>query len=184
MEPVESLVRNNAAFIAERQFETDEADPCWHAFLMWDMATRRRVNVSHNPWGSDWFRGGSDEIGLASGLFLSGKNLYRPVAEQIRKPDAYAADFLEGQLIEQPGWRVHRMVPRFVIFEPWKGRGADDVWRAFNYVHVANRGRQPTWYLYNMDLRQNGDLSWSDSYILKSREIITRIAEAAVFQAP
>ena len=24
------------------------------------------------------------------------------------------------------------------MFEPWSGRGADDVWRAFNYVHVIN----------------------------------------------
>ena len=30
------------------------------------------------------------------------------------------------------------MVPWYTMFEPWAGRGADDVWRAFNYVHVIN----------------------------------------------
>ena len=47
-------------------------------------------------------------------------------------------DFLEARLTEQPGSRVHRMVPWFTMFEPWAGHGADDVWRAFNYVHVIN----------------------------------------------
>lgn len=47
-------------------------------------------------------------------------------------------DFILKRLTEQPGWRVHRMVPWYTMFEPWAGRGADDVWRAFNYVHVIN----------------------------------------------
>ena len=33
------------------------------------------------------------------------------------------------------------MVPWYTMFEPWAGRGADDVWRAFNYVHVINTMR-------------------------------------------
>ena len=35
------------------------------------------------------------------------------------------------------------MVPWFEMFEPWAGHGADDVWRAYNYVHVFN-------IMYNM----------------------------------
>lgn len=132
------IIKNQAQFIAKNQFETDEQDPCYHGLLMWDMMTKQRVNHSHNPFGPDWFAGGSDEIGLVSGLFLSGKNVYLPKEEEIRVLNAYIKDFIEKRLTEQPGYKVHRMVPWFKMFEPWAGYGADDAWRAFNYVHVIN----------------------------------------------
>ncbi len=132
------ILRKQAEFIADKQYETDESDPCYHGLLMWDMTVRHRVNSSCNPFGPDWFAGGSDEIGLTGGLFLSAWNVYRPDEKQIRVLDGYVRDFLEARLTEQPGSRVHRMVPWFTMFEPWAGHGADDVWRAFNYVHVIN----------------------------------------------
>lgn len=125
-------------FIIKNQFETDDTDPCYHALLMWDMDVKHRINSKCNPHGPDWFAGGSDEIGLVTGLFLSEWNAYHPKEEQVRVLQEYCHDFIEQRLTEQPGWRVHRMVPWFVMFEPWNGRGADDVWRAFNYVHVIN----------------------------------------------
>ena len=125
-------------FIIKNQFETDDTDPCYHALLMWDMDVKHRIDSKCNPHGPDWFAGGSDEIGLVTGLFLSEWNAYHPKEEQVRVLQEYCHDFIEQRLTEQPGWRVHRMVPWFVMFEPWSGRGADDVWRAFNYVHVIN----------------------------------------------
>ena len=125
-------------FIIKNQFETDDTDPCYHALLMWDMDVKHRIDSKCNPHGPDWFAGGSDDIGLATGLFLSEWNAYHPKEEQVRVLQEYCHDFIEQRLTEQPGWRVHRMVPWFVMFEPWSGRGADDVWRAFNYVHVIN----------------------------------------------
>lgn len=125
-------------FIIKNQFETDDTDPCYHALLMWDMDVKHRIDSKCNPHGPDWFAGGSDDIGLATGLFLSEWNAYHPKEEQVRVLQKYCHDFIEQRLTEQPGWRVHRMVPWFVMFEPWSGRGADDVWRAFNYVHVIN----------------------------------------------
>lgn len=138
MEAPGEIIRKQAEFIARNQYETDETDPCWHGLLMWDMTAKARINASCNPFGPDWFAGGSDETGLVSGLFLSGKNVYRPDEGQIRVLNGYVTDFLEKRLTEQPGYKVHRMVPWFQMFEPWAGRGADDAWRAFNYVHVIN----------------------------------------------
>ncbi len=137
-ETPEKIIQKHASFIAEKQFETDETDPCFHGLLMWDMIHARRVNSTHNPYGADWMRGGSDEIGLVSGLFLSEKNVYQPDISQIQVLDQYVRDFIEKRLTEQPGYRVHRMVPWFTMFDDFCGLGADDIWRAFNYVHVIN----------------------------------------------
>ncbi len=137
IDPVADIIRDHARHIAENQLETDPADPCYHGILAWNMTDRCRVNHAHNPF-DNWMAGGSDEIGLVSGLFLSEKNVYWPSEEEIRVLGLHVQDFIEDRLTEQPGNRVHRMVPWFVMFEPWAGYGADDVWRAFNYVHVAN----------------------------------------------
>lgn len=138
-----AMIDSHAQFVVEHHRETDPSDPCYHGFLMWDMVNKRRINSSFNPYSEDWWRGGSDEIGLVGGLFLSEKNVYRPVEEELHALDDYVNDFLLSRLTEQPGWRVHRMVPWHTMFEPWAGNGADDVWRAYNYVHVVNT-------LYNM----------------------------------
>ncbi len=138
VENIEKLIDKHAAFIADNHFETNPEDPCYHGLLMWDMTLNSRINSTCNPYRDDWWAGGSDEIGLVSGLFLSEKNVYRPVESQLKVLEAYLSDFVENRLTEQPGYRVHRMVPWFVMFDPWKGYGADDVWRAFNYVHVIN----------------------------------------------
>lgn len=132
------MIDGHAAFIAEKHLEQDESDPCYHALLMWDMGNKRRINAAFNPYTEDWWRGGSDDPGLASGLFLSEKNVYRPVEEELAVLHAFVEDFVLTRLTEQPGWRVHRMVPWFTMFEPWAGNGADDVWRAYNYIHVIN----------------------------------------------
>ena len=137
-EPVEDIIDRHAAFIAQNQLETDPQDPCYHGILMWDMGNKRRINSSFNPYREDWWRGGSDDPGLAAGLFLADKNVYRVREEEVRVLNAYVEDFILERLTEQPGWRVHRMVPWYTMFEPWAGRGADDVWRAYNYVHVIN----------------------------------------------
>lgn len=137
-EPVQDMIDRHAKFIAQNHLETDENDPCYHALLMWDMVNKRRINSTFNPYYEDWWSGGSDDPGLASGLFLAEKNVYRAVDAEVRVLNAYVEDFILQRLTEQPGWRVHRMVPWYTMFEPWAGRGADDVWRAFNYVHVIN----------------------------------------------
>lgn len=142
-EDVEAMIKKHAGFIAENHLETDETDPCYHGLLMWDMVNRRRINSSFNPYFEDWWKGGSDDPGLASGLFLSEKNVYLPSEKEIHVLNVFVEDFVLKRLTEQPGWRVHRMVPWYTMFEPWAGRGADDVWRAFNYVHVIN-------IMYNM----------------------------------
>lgn len=138
VEDIDKLVDKHATFIAENYFETDPEDPCYHGLLMWDMTVKSRINSKCNPYGDNWWAGGSDEIGLVSGLFLSEKNVYRPVESELKILGAYISDFIEERLTEQPGYRVHRMVPWYKMFEPWSGYGADDVWRAFNYVHVIN----------------------------------------------
>lgn len=142
IEPVKDIIDKHAEFIVKNHFETDPEDPCYHGILMWDMVNKKRINSKFNPY-DDWMRGGSDEIGLVGGLYLSEKNVYRPCEEEIKALQQYVADFILDRLTEQPGWRVHRMVPWYTMFEPWAGNGADDVWRAFNYVHVVNT-------LYNM----------------------------------
>ncbi len=114
--------------------------------LIWDMVNKRRINHTFNPYFEPWWSGGSDDPGLVSGLFLSEKNVYRPKEEEINALNVYVEDFLLVRLTEQPGWRVHRMVPWYTMFEPWAGRGADDVWRAFNYVHVINT----VWNMYRI----------------------------------
>jgi len=140
IEPVEDIIKQHATFVAGNHYETDPEDPCYHALLIWDMVRKCRINRD-NPYFEDWWSGGSDDPGLVSGLFLSEKNVYLPVREEVEVLNGYVEDFILQRLTEQPGWRVHRMVPWYVMFEPWAGRGADDVWRAFNYVHVINTVR-------------------------------------------
>lgn len=138
MESPEKIFDKQAEFIAQKQYETCQDDPCYHGLLMWDMTVKQKINSRCNPYGPDWFAGGSDEIGLVSGLFLSEKNVYRPREEEVHVLQGYVEDFIEKRLTEQPGNKIHRMVPWFTMFDDWKGLGADDVWRAFNYVHVIN----------------------------------------------
>ncbi len=138
IERVADIYDRHAEFIARNHFENNPDDPCYNGLLMWDMRHKHRINSRFNPSGVDWWAGGSDEIGLVSGLFLSEKNVYRPVAREIEVLAAYVHGFIVERLTEQPGYKVHRMVPWFQMFEPWAGNGADDVWRAFNYVHVIN----------------------------------------------
>ena len=153
-EDIAGIITKHARFIAQNQLETEETDPCYHGILMWDMTQRRRINSSFHPYPEDWWRGGSDDPGLAGGLFLSEKNVYLPEREEIRVLNAFVEDFILQRLTEQPGWRVHRMVPWYTMFEPWAGRGADDVWRAFNYVHVIN-------IVYNMyRIQKRNDLAF------------------------
>ena len=166
-EPVQDMIDHHAAFIAKNHQETDEEDPCYHGLLMWDMVHKRRINSSFNPYFEDWWRGGSDDPGLASGLFLAEKNVYRADKEEIKVLNAYVEDFIIKRLTEQPGWRVHRMVPWYTMFEPWAGRGADDVWRAYNYVHVIN-------VMYDMYLIQKqhsySELRTEKEYLLMAYE--------------
>lgn len=136
-EAVRKIYKKTAGFIAKNHLETDPEDPCYHGILAWDLQNRRRVNAAFNPY-DDWMRGGSDEIGLVGGLYLAEKNVYMPCDEEIEVLDKFDRDFIIDRLTEQPGWRVHRMVPWYEMFEPWSGYGADDVWRAYNYVHVVN----------------------------------------------
>ena len=138
IEPPETIFASQASFIATKQWETDARDPAFHGLLMWDMYGKQRVNSSSSTDAPRWMAGGSDEIGLVSGLFLSEWNVYRPDEDQIRVLDGYCRDFIEGRLTQQPGWLVHRAVPWYSMFDDWTGHGADDAWRAFNYVHVAN----------------------------------------------
>lgn len=166
-EPVRDMLDQHAAFIAENHLETDIEDPCYHALLMWDMTNKRRVNSTFNPYYEDWWGGGSDDPGLASGLFLAEKNVYRPREEEIAVLNSFVEDFIIRRLTEQPGWRVHRMVPWYTMFEPWAGRGADDVWRAFNYVHVINIMRNM--YLIQK-LNNYGCLRMPEQYLLMAYE--------------
>jgi hypothetical protein len=138
IESPEDIYRKQSAFMATHQWETDPDDPCYHGLLMWDITNRRRINRSFNPELPNWMAGGSDEIGLVSGLLLSEWNVHRPDEHQLHVLDGYCRDFIEQRLTEQPGYQVHRMVPWFEMFDPWTGRGVDDIWRAFNYVHVSN----------------------------------------------
>lgn len=160
-EPVKAMIDEHAAFVAENHFETDKTDPCYHALLMWDMTNKRRINNTFNPYFEDWWTGGSDDPGLASGLFLAEKNVYRPQEKELHVLNSFIEDFIIGRLTEQPGWRVHRMVPWYVMFEPWAGRGADDIWRAFNYVHVINIMR--------------------DMYLIQKRNQLSYLREAAQY---
>lgn len=143
IERPEAIYQNHTNFITRNQWETDESDPCYHGLLMWDMVDRHRIDSSYNPHEPNWMAGGSDDIGLTPGLLLSEWNVYRPSEAQIRVLAGYCDDFIRDRLTEQPGYKVHRMVPWFEMFEPWGGLGVDDVWRAYNYVHVVNT-------LYNM----------------------------------
>lgn len=136
-ESISHIYQKQAAFIARNQFETDPDDPCFHGLLAWDLTHKRRVNRAFNPY-DNWMAGGSDEIGLVSAVFLAEKNVYLPEDAQISVLCAFETDFIQARLTEQPGFRVHRMVPWYEMFEPWSGHGADDVWRAYNYVHVVN----------------------------------------------
>ncbi len=136
-EAIGDIYEKQAAFIAEKQFETDPRDPCFHGLLAWDLTHKRRVNRAFNPY-DNWMAGGSDEIGLVNGVFLAQKNVYMPNDAEISVLCAFEQDFILDRLTQQPGYRVHRMVPWFEMFEPWSGNGADDVWRAYNYVHVVN----------------------------------------------
>lgn len=96
-------MRSRQTFIIKNQFETDDTDPCYHALLMWDMDVKHRINSKCNPHGPDWFAGGSDEIGLVTGLFLSEWNAYHPKEEQVRVLQEYCHDFIE-QAPDRAAW--------------------------------------------------------------------------------
>lgn len=201
-EPLEQLIEGAAAFIADNQQQTDPTDPCYMAFLPWDMHMYNlkgdglldaQNDTGNRYLTATWWHFGGDEIGFAPALFLSEKNVYKPDDKQIKQLVDYINIFIwDGMTEKFPDgtYRLHRGKPWDAMGE-WEGnpkvdreaiKTNQDCWRSYNYLHVIN-----TYYnmyrivtLWELDI--DGILS-ADEYLKRAYDLAYTFFTAWMYPA-
>lgn len=96
-EPIETLIKKRAEWIAKNQLRVDRANALHHAFLVANPETGARMS-GEEEFGSSF----AVEGGLADALFLAEKNTIYPDREQVKLLDATINDFIRDDL-QNPG---------------------------------------------------------------------------------
>lgn len=153
-EPIESLIKKRAAYIAETQLHREKGSRLDHAILLTDIESGERVTDAEE------YRGASGiECGLADALFLAEKNTIYPDKAQIKLLDAAIADFLLDD-VQNPGdMTVGSVLAEEMPIGTYMGRPMTYP-VTFNLYHAMYRvakgygetREQPQWYLRNAAL--------------------------------
>lgn len=138
IEPLETLIKARARFIADKQQVTDPDDICQYSFRAWNnkKGALHTMEDSGGPLqGGNIEMGGSDDRNFAPALFLSGKNVYYPELKEIEVLDNFVEKFLYGKLQDPDTFEV-----RNSLIGPTEGswRRWDYAWRIYNYPHTYN----------------------------------------------
>ncbi len=154
-EPLEKLIKARAAFIAAKQQVKDPEDLCHFSFRVWNNKKDRLLVMEDTGGpleGGNIEMGGGDDRNFGEPLFLSGKNVYYPVQEEIKALDDFVEGFLYGGLQNRETLEVKNSM---IGTGQGSWRRWDHVWRIYTYAHVYN-----IYYnLYRIASLPGGDLS-------------------------
>jgi hypothetical protein len=140
-QPLETLYKKRAAFIASHEQHRDPAKWYNGLFSQWDM----KHQVLRGPDDLDGLRPymvACDDTILGKAMFVAAKNIYYPDPKEIDAVEYYIRHYVWGGLQETtrekfpyaiygiPNWKVNRDSPD-------KGpRGQEHIWRIYDYPHV------------------------------------------------
>lgn len=146
-QPVETLVKKRAAFIAANQQHRDPSKWYDGLFSLWDVRQPQGKNLlgPDNPGGQyPYAVSGSDDPSNSKGVFLSEKNVAYPDVREIEALEYYLEHFVWGKLQrtdkETPhpygvygcdSWYENRNSPTGLNSG---GHGQEQMWRTFDYT--------------------------------------------------
>jgi len=152
-EPLETLIKKRAWFIAHRQQHRDPSKWYDGLFSVYDMKNK----VLRGPDDTDGFDGwwgyvlACDDPGLSKAPFVAAKNVHFPVKEEIDSVEYYLEHFVWGKLQRSdketpypygiygvPNWKVARD-PELRKLPENRDRNQDKIhiWRSYDYPHIV-----------------------------------------------
>ncbi|MCC6805024.1 MAG: hypothetical protein IT319_19235 [Anaerolineae bacterium] len=145
-EPVETVIRKRAAFIAANQQIRDSSKWYDGLFSLWDMQAQTLRSPDDTGGLHPYMVGGSDDPTLCKATLIAVKNVSMPDAAEIEAVEYYLERFVWGKLqrtdAEQPhpygiygsdNWYVNR---NSEIGYDSGGLGQEHMWRTFDYTHM------------------------------------------------
>lgn len=144
-QPVETLVKKRAAFIARMQ-ERDASKWYDGLFCEWNMASGVRLTPDNYDRIKGWriYEVTCDDPGLSKPAYLAAKNAEYPVQAEVTALDRYIERFVWGGLQQTtrepypygiygiPDWKTLRESKA-----EDKTKGVAHVWRPYDYPHIA-----------------------------------------------
>lgn len=145
-EPLETLIKKRASFIAANQ-QIRGSDKWYEGeFSQWSMADLKLRTPDEPGPLHPYMVGGGDDPSLCKAPFIATKNVHFPDPYEIEKIEYYLASFVWGKLqrtdAESPfpfgiygtdSWFLHRFSN---IGYGSGGNGREHMWRTFDYTHV------------------------------------------------
>ena len=142
-EPLETVIRKRAAFLAAHQQHQDASKWYYGAYGDWDQKNEILRSPEDRDGLSTWLTDADDDAGNARPAFIASKNVYLPDEGEIRSLETYISKYLWGgmQMTDRekypyaiygiPNWKANRASPD-------EGRnGQAHVWRIYDYPHVV-----------------------------------------------
>ena len=145
-EPLETLIKKRAAFIATKQQIRDPEKWYDGLFSLWDMQEHVLRTPDDTGGLHPYMVGGSDDPTLCKATYIAVKNVHYPLRSEIEAVEYYLRNFVWGKLqrtdAETPhpygiygsdNWFVNRNSP---IGLNSGGNGQEHMWRTFDYTHM------------------------------------------------
>jgi hypothetical protein len=142
-EPLETVIRKRAAFLAHRQQHTDASKWYVGAYGDWDQKNEVLRGPEDRDALSTWLTDANDDAGNARPAFLASKNVFFPDGAEIESLELYISRYLWGamQMTERekypygiygiPNWKANRESAD-------EGRnGRAHLWRIYDYPHIV-----------------------------------------------
>ena len=145
-EPLETVIKKRAAFIAGKQQIRDSSKWYDGLFSLWDMQAQTLRSPDDTGGLAPYMVGGSDDPTLCKATLIAVKNVAFPEAAEIEAVEYYLERFVWGKLqrtdAETPhpygiygseNWFANRNSP---IGYNSGGLGQEHMWRTFDYTHI------------------------------------------------
>jgi hypothetical protein len=142
-EPLETVIKKRAAFLATRQQHIDPSKWYAGAYGDWDQKNEVLRGPEDRDGLSSWLTDANDDAGNARPAFLASKNVFFPDAAEIASLELYIQRYLWGgmqmtatekhpyAIYGVPNWQANRASP-----DPGRN-GQAHVWRIYDYPHIV-----------------------------------------------
>ena len=143
IEPLETLIKARASFIAENQQVKDPNDVCRYGFQQWDNDADKLLDGNNAPCGIIDL-GGGDDRNFAPPKFLSAKNVYYPDQAEIKALDDFVEKHLYGKLQNPETYEVTNcLYDSHQAYEKLKGTEGFKTIKGF--LITDENGNETTW---------------------------------------
>ncbi len=142
-EPIETLIKKRAAFLAEHQHR--DASKWYNGLISeWNMETQTRLGPDNYDRIKGWriYEVSCDDPGIGKPSFLAAKNAEYPVQSEVTALDDYIEHFVWGglqQTTEEPyPFGIYGIPDWKTLRESTKKPhdGVEHIWRCYDYPHI------------------------------------------------